>query len=1304
MDEFRAFNGNPGAAIRDLSPTDDSFIGDDDQQLRTAEKSYSTLVVADGGSAEPPCKRTKYAFYNDDTRQNKTTFNISTNCHLKSPIKGNFSTLITNLNNPLQLNSKKIEISVLSTVPDRQPQPITSSDSSKSKKVSTNQLLSRKPELFPNIKKIDPNYLTQKIEKEKSSASKRKSLAMSKKSLKALEDMSSTSNNTSSFSAAETVSINSISHLELKQILKDSGALGEDGKLHKIPAAALTIKLVLAAVNVFNFSAQEICMWVIKSCKTKYLDFNEKFNKQFQVYKVLYELIRVNIKQPNGQELLRIIGETRYNTPIKMSSWYIIFNPIPYLLDAVALSSSIQEQSKALNMVHISRVSRTAIRIETASKATVSRSKTGALCDDSTYEKGTDTSLDVTTDLEDIKAENVNDMLMEKKNRPDCPCTQSTLTLEAVKQFLTKIEASMSIQIVELVNECDVKQRMTRIEEHLALEKKAKHSEGRHQILSQTNQEELHFKMNVLQLQKTIKYVQSKDHNNNHNFRKRDTLKENVMHLNNCYKAKSKKISFLRSQVYLLENILNHCMHQMLRQKRVNEIIRAKLVSLEKCYFSQRSLLLQRQKCVNRMPTHESSTQTGGSLDSSMSTAVVPYGNFGSSYFRMFPPPATMHQSTHYAPTGDYPYCYYNRGSAGFPGNYQAIPLMYQTSVERFQRFSRWNNADIKPKCNSVALQCELIFEQYAVLKIPPLVTANEVNMAEIIAVQDSIVAAANETSKSISGIVSDHTAALFKCVLERMILYELMLDNKAFLDISLPTSSSVCVFRPCDVYPDKDYAPKNKSPRKCSNHSVVLNDGNKNNCSSKQAKTVELINENCSVNNFRPVMALVKNPDLWTELSEQNVNQLINDLFSFLINTNKESLISTPSKQKIMNLLNNEPLEEMTKLCLKIERNHGNCLRQLNVINDSFNNVCIVKMEKVEHQFSQLEAYVRKYEMQLMKNKNTIAKFSETVIHSTNEIKLLEDKLTHFSERDNFLFGKLNSVYLILHETLSSVCLDKNDVSITTFPSLEVNITDSLLELKVSSIFNLITKLKKEIEKCKDDKSLHANLLSSCHILGSAFKSSQEKQNKIEIAQKKMKDRVDEMINIQDTVQKLQEQNHVYKQEIVELKMNVNYARHKLSTMISMKQQEVVNKNHTEYIESKLEDCIVEIDKKKLELEVLTGLLIKERTNTLDLQIKLNESSIEIDKLVLLWEVLELSNKGPQVDRHQYKSLVEQRGLGSVNMSMLEHITGWKPQQSNLPVNNSSGSSSSYECSSYERIPTVTSTGINDTHDNTPL
>ena len=1118
-----------------------------------------------------------------------------------------------------------------------------------------------------NTKNFPPRI---RIDYEKGTDEK-KSVVMCKTCLKAVGDSSSNYKNTSSVSPVQSVIINSSNPFKLKQILRDSGALSKDGKLQQVSTSALTVKLVMAAINVINFSHEEIFMWLIKSCTTKFLNFNEKFDRQFRVYKILYRLILVNINLPNGQELLSVIGRTRYITPRKMSSWYIIFRSIPFLLDTVPLSLTIQEQSKALNMVHLSKLSRSAIGNETASSATVGGSKTDASCDDNTSEKeDTDASLDVTTDFQDIQQnENVNIILTDEGLEPDCPCSSSTLTLEAVKHFLTKIEASMSFQFLEKpVQECDVLQRMTRIEEYLAFREKARHSEGCLQIISEINQEELHFKMNFIQLQRTLQYVQSKDDNNDHYFQKQDTLKENVMLLYNCYKVKSKKISFLRSQVHLLENIINHCMHQMLRQKRVNEIIRAKLVLVEKCYFSQRSLLHQ-QKCVNRMPTHESSMQTEECLDSSMSTAVGSYENCAAPNSTMFTLGPSIQLSQHSPLCGDYPY-FSNRDGAGLQGNYsQAFPLLHK-------------EYEIKPQLNSVAVQCELIYEQCVVLQIPSLATVDEINKAEIIAVRDSITRAANETSKSITDIVSDHTAALFKCVLEKMILYQLMLDNKAFLDISLPTSSSVCVFRPCDVFPDKDSALQNKFiSKKCPKNSVIMDDTNKKNCSSEQTKAIQLINENPSVITFSPVMALIKNPNLWTELPEPNVNQLVNDLFSFLMSKNK-SLISKSNKQKFMRFLNDEEsFEGMINLCLKIKTNHSYYLRQMNVINDSFNTMCIVKMEKMEHKFSQLEALVRQYEIHLMKNKNAITTFSDTVRHSSSKIKLLESKLKHISERDNFLFDQLHNIHLNILETLSFECLDGND-SLTTSPSLETSNIDSLLDAKVSSIFNLtprLTQLKEKLSKYNNVKTFHNNLLS-CTDLVTTLMNSQERLNKVKIGLQTMKQQVDKMSVLQGTVQKLQDQITEHNHEIAELPMNVNAVRNKLMAMTIMKQQDLDIYNHTK---SKFDNCIAEAKQKGLEFQVATELLSKERKKSFELQKKLNESYRTIDQLVVIWEVLEFSNKGPHVDLHKYKAIVEQRGLGSDNMSMLEHITGWKSQESNSPVDNSSGSSPSYEGSS---------------------
>ena len=1166
----------------------------------------------------------------------------------------------------------------------------------------------------------------------------RKKKTKTLKSIK-IESVSTKSTNSAShsgkcplFSNIDSKNSNTMSHQELMQMLIETGAIDRDGDLQKIPGSLLTIKLVMAAINVFNFSYEEICMWVIKSRRTKYRGFNEKFSKQFNVYKHLYKLIRANIEHPNGKALLDLMSETPYFTPIKMSRWDIIFPSLPPLLENVILSSSIQEQSEALKAVCLSDLDQpeTSHHVKKRKIGKTNMYNESLAIDQDEIDKSMDTSADYD---ETIKSEaSVLDNTCLKKHFA-CQ-VNPIITISEIEQFLFKLESMIGLhEFKQNEKNCTIQKRMLKIEELLSLERKSKHSEGRHQILAQIGQDENNFKRNVSQLQSTLKYIKEKDVSEISLSKKQDILKKNIVHLfKSENKTKSNKISLLRSQVHVLENIVNHFIHQMQRQKRVNDILKVKLVSLEKCYFVTRSQLLNRPKDNINTNTQQSIRDSGlhtydNSHDrltttprrsnaavlirtpSRSNAAVLIRTPSRSDAAGLLPTPSRsdaigllpipsrsdvlVHPSQSDVLSAKHPLnSVASVGCSSLP--IKPLQPPFPPPFPNYISVKSCNYKVVKPKSCDVATQCELIFNDNAVLSIPPLLTPDAVSMAEVSAVKGSIISAANSTSRPIVCNANNRNIPLFKCVLERMILYELMLDDKAFLDLSLQGSSSVCAFKPCNLF-------NGKENDVCNGDQVILskNDAEKGywcistNSQSNRSVNGQVgetsVNQNIVCNETNPITELLRNTNLWETLCDTNINQFLNDFCTYFLNEKNGTLaISKNNKDKLFSVINDkETFTEMTQLCLKVEENEGKYLRSMKEIEEKLNNVYSVKMKPLEEKFSNFKTVIHQYEAKLQSYQLQMGEYQESSKCCLDKVESFEKKCNEMRERSQLFYRQLNSIHVLLEELIG---LDEKEMDST----VDIETNESNVNSKISNILKMISKcknIKESLELSRNDVKAAEDLLRSCDTLVASMEIDNSQFTAIDSGHKNLEKRIEILVLQNKSITLLESEVACHKRKIHEFNEKLRTADEKMVSLLLLEERSESIILQNDILHTKLTKCDEEMKQKKAEFDVLTGLLIKERTNSVDLQNKLIESSTEIDKLVILWDVFELRKDGVQLDSQKYKASAEQRGLSVSNMSMLESITGWKNFFNNSTGNtNRSIPNDGQQC---DAGPSVTST-----------
>ncbi|KAG7161181.1 Bile salt-activated lipase-like 5 [Homarus americanus] len=116
----------------------------------------------------------------------------------------------------------------------------------------------------------------------------------------------------------------------LLSLLQLSGALSNNNNLLLLPRPFLTVEMVMAAINISLFSANDVFSWICKICKSKNRRYTALFERQFLQYLLLYEYITKEVHLDQKEAWKNLIQQSIYRIP-RGSGISLIFGTIPAL-------------------------------------------------------------------------------------------------------------------------------------------------------------------------------------------------------------------------------------------------------------------------------------------------------------------------------------------------------------------------------------------------------------------------------------------------------------------------------------------------------------------------------------------------------------------------------------------------------------------------------------------------------------------------------------------------------------------------------------------------------------------------------------------------------------------------------------------------------------------------------------------------------------------------------------------------------------------------------------------------------------
>jgi len=336
--------------------------------------------------------------------------------------------------------------------------------------------------------------------------------------------------------------INKLKSSELLSYLKTNKVTTDDTNLCPVDYRKLSVRLVMSVINVGIYSNSDIFNWITNSSKTKYTTFNGKFTKQFEAYKLLYNLLYATVDTDNGEKLLDYISEKSYATPHKMLSWFMIFRKMPTLLETVSMNDSVSEQTKCLKKAswNNSDIRKDETKLKKSLRSRNDSSK-------------------LTNYNENVKSSNLDGF-------------ENYMFLS----FIDNIENLLGFHgLYEKVNT-----RIEKIEHYLSKVVKMKHSAGRQQILNHHDREETKFSNQMSKFRSKILLI-NKKLEAQRNCKSKASMEE-------VAKTRKTEIELLTTKVNSLININAHLMNQIYHQNLYSNVVNYKLVALEKFYSPQK--------------------------------------------------------------------------------------------------------------------------------------------------------------------------------------------------------------------------------------------------------------------------------------------------------------------------------------------------------------------------------------------------------------------------------------------------------------------------------------------------------------------------------------------------------------------------------------------------------------------------------------------------------------------------------------------------------------------------------------------
>ena len=997
----------------------------------------------------------------------------------------------------------------------------------------------------------------------------------------------------------------------LMEILTRAEVLS-DGQLIKPKPPGLTMSLVMAAVNVFKFSNVDIFSWIISSMKTKYSSFNEKFTKQFEVYQRLYKLLHSNMNSPNGRMLFQLISSTKYSTPTKMENWYILFRKVPQILCHVAVTDDLKNQSLSLNKAAV-------IEDVPMDGLGVEEDNVSKACPDTSH-------------ATDVLAE---DVLKNKSNELSVVPQSSDGIADA---FVKKVGKLLGVSDFNNESPDDLENLMEKIEKHLINDIRVKKSSGRHQVIANYQTQEHQFRTEVNQLKKTLAYLEEKIvscdiHLKNVTSKKR-SLASTQSELEKAY---NRKISFMLSKDHISKHLNNVFVKQIYDQSFHSHVIKSKLLSLEKCYFFQRNQL-------NNNSDQKDNISPSSVLHESSNTLSVDSSNVSATKASK----VSEEENTSPQKTCKKDISTTNNDSLGTLASLKSS-LNDKTSLVHSQ-LAKKERVYI-----DASIQCNIGNDNCVVLKLPGLYSSDPASDKEISCLLDSAKKSAAETVRCSN---SGKQVVQFKNVVDKLILLELLLDNKDSLALCLKNNFPGCF---------KDPRPLFRSSVNSSKSNRIEVHRNLEEKIKERQFSEGSLDSSSSMDGVPTTVSSLLSVN-WNELPRENLEKIMDGLFTFLLDKDGLAVVSDKLQPKLSQVVRNSEdfKQEVKELYSKMRLQQQESENKMKTLEKSFQDIFTYKMQALEQEKVATEIQCKAELAEHLKQyKESLDEYSKVMEPFASELQLLKSYEKTIVKRDELLCQELNAMYESVFKYYPSnldmippkAWIDKNPNLQSKFPFLSF-LADEVCRLMSQSdlVADNLSKLTEAKEKVSS--------LSSC----------------IDGVESQMAQRLSEHKHLKSCLEIL-DQNYVgivklyeeekkktshYKEELQMYSDKLSKAEKmidELSFSVEAKSTEI--KEQDELMSRQIASLENVCKQKTSALCSLASTVFKDKETIQSLTTRLNDALSEIQKLAVIWDVLDVSGTGPTLNVKKCKDELQVKGLNFPNMKIMEELTGWSPKVS---------------------------------------